>query len=134
MPNHPKIALEMLDIYRVKADNSRIQADIRLREDLPEKIWPIRVLENLLNTVEGLEYFCDGCFVGFLFPMRVLVTISHTHTPSRHRLRRKPGFINPVIHSSINPLIQLINLLSEILGIVCDPLLALINKVIKLRV
>lgn len=55
MPNHPKIALEMLDIYRVKADNRRIQADIRLREDLPEKIWPIRVLENLLNTVEGLK-------------------------------------------------------------------------------
>ncbi len=64
----PNIALEVLHVHGVKADDRREQADISLGDGVAEEVWRDGGLlgEVGFDFVEGGEEGCYGLFVGFL--------------------------------------------------------------------
>ena len=80
MSNSPDIALEMLYINRIKADDSDVQADIRFGQFLAEQVSSRGFRKHILETVERLEEWEDVILV-------------------RHLSRCESTFIDP-IHQS----------------------------------
>lgn len=66
MPNIPDITLEVLDVNGVETNNGWKEADINLCKLCTKNIWSTRVLEYLLNAVEGAEKSFQMIFVYFL--------------------------------------------------------------------
>jgi len=89
--NIPEIGLEVLDVDRVEADDSRIQPNIRLRNLLPKIIRPRPLSQMLLRTIQRLKKRSNSLLVRLL-------------------RSREPTLINSVIDIIIRPLVSLFNL------------------------
>ena len=66
MADSSKIALEMLHVDCVEADDRGVHPDVELRHVLAEKIWTTIRSQHLLKLVEGTEDGDDVLVVDFL--------------------------------------------------------------------
>ena len=64
--NVPDVALEMLDIDWVKADDGGVQADISLCDLRAEVVRCCVLCKVFLSTIEGSEEGLNGFLIGFL--------------------------------------------------------------------
>ena len=62
----PDIALEMLDVYWIEADDGRVEADVCFGYRGAEVVGCGVLCEVRFDAVEGGEEGLDGFFVGFL--------------------------------------------------------------------
>lgn len=67
-PDIPDVTLEMLHVYGIEADDSRVEPDVRFR-DLGAEVEGFGVLgEVRFDAIKSAEEGCDSFFVGFLRP------------------------------------------------------------------
>lgn len=60
------IALEVLHVYSIEANDGRIQPHICLCGVLAVVVWAAGLRNVLLGTIEGCEKGLDGFLIGFL--------------------------------------------------------------------
>lgn len=61
-----EVALEVLDVDCVKADDGRVKTDVRFGQAVAEVVWPTRLLEIGLGAVKRSKELLDSGLVGFL--------------------------------------------------------------------
>ena len=66
MTNSSQIALEVLNIDRIKTNQSRIHSYIQLRKMIAEHIWTALVVNDFFQYVESTKHRYDGFVVVFL--------------------------------------------------------------------
>jgi hypothetical protein len=76
-----EIRLEMLNVYRIEADNGDEQAYINFREFVAKEIFPRRFGEDIFETVERLEQWEDIIFIRLLSTCET--TLVHTNCEIR---------------------------------------------------
>lgn len=92
-PDITEVALEVLHVDRVEADDRREQSDIRLGDGVAEEVRRSGELfgEVGFDPVEGAEEGCDGFFVGFLRGCEA-------------------GFVDAVVYVVVDPIVGFVDL------------------------
>jgi len=65
-PDVAQVALEVLHVDCVEADDGRVEADVGFCQAVAEVVWAAGLGKVCFGAVEGLEELCDGFFVGIL--------------------------------------------------------------------
>lgn len=114
-PDVPDIALEVLHVDRVEADERDVQADVGLGDLVAKVERPRRVLREVrFCAVQGGEEGLDVLLVG---------------------LGRgcEAGLVHAVVDEIVGPLVGIVNLLSQILRVEVDLFVLVFYEVIKLN-
>ena len=70
--NVTDVALEVLDVYNVEADDRSVEPNVGFGEAIAEIEASGTILEVGFGAVERIEERCDGPFVGVLFPWGII--------------------------------------------------------------
>lgn len=118
-PDIADIALEVLDVDGVEADDSRVQADVGLRDVGPVVVWPtvIRgvVGEMGFGVIERFEEGVDVFLVGFLGG-------------------GEAGFVHAVVDVVVGPIVGFVDFVLEGSGEEIDGFVLLGQQVVELGV
>ena len=66
MSDCTEIRFEMLNVYRIEADDGDEQANISFREFVAQEIFPRRFSKDVFETVEGFEKWEDVILIRLL--------------------------------------------------------------------
>ena len=96
--DHLQVALEDVDIGHVESDHRGIKANVRLGDVLAKEVRRVtRLAQVLLQPVQRFEKREEVCFVHFL-------------------RRGKADLVDAVVDRVVNPLVHLVNLLTQVFG------------------
>lgn len=95
------VALEVLDVHDVEADDRCVETDVRFGDRLPEVVWACLfgglIFQVGFRLVEGGEELADGFLVGFL-------------------RGGEAGFVDPVVDVVVSPFVGGLDLGAEVGG------------------
>lgn len=110
----PDVALEVLDVDGVEADDGHVQAHVDLGQRLAEPVGPVPLLgEVLLSAVQGREEGDHVALVGLVGG-------------------GEPGLVDAVVDAFVDPGVGLLDVLLQLLGVQGDGTVLFLNEVVKL--
>lgn len=121
-PDVAQVALEVLHVHDVEADDGRVQSDVGLRDVLAEVVWTCGRGQVFLDPVERVEELRDGFLVSGLRSAGRLVRVTQGSLEGRGRrrraasLRRKTRLVHAVVDIVIHPPVRTFDVLLQILG------------------
>jgi hypothetical protein len=108
------VALEVLNVDGVEADDGCEEADVLLCQAVAEVEWAAGFCEICFCAVEGGEERCDGFFVRFLGSRLWLVRI-YGDCGWQH-IRSKARFVDTIVDVVVSPLVSFLDLGLQVLG------------------
>jgi len=109
VPDHAS-TFEMASVNGIVSNNCRVQADIRLGQGVADEV--VFAFEDVVEPSQGLVERFELSLVSLL-------------------LGRKAALVDSVIHCVVDPFVQLVDLLGQVLGVVRDALVLLIDEIVE---
>jgi hypothetical protein len=126
------VALEVLHVDGVEADNRCEKADVLFCEAVAEVVRTAGLGEVLFRTIQGLEELGDSLLVGFLGAVRTLVqsweVMAQEGVPSKARL------IDTIVDVIVSPFVRLLDLGLQVLRKQNHVLVLVVQEVVELGV
>lgn len=122
------IALEVLDVYRVEADDGGEKADISLSQPITKVKWTFRFFKVRLRMVEGLEQGVDVFLVGLLCSGSRSVSDASIE---KIDIRCKARLIHAVVDVVVSPFIRLHDLSLQVFGKQVNSLVLLRQEMVE---
>ena len=113
------IALEMLHINWIEANDSSIKANVRFSDIGTKIVWSSMFSEMSFGAVESNEKGFHGLLISFLgssssqLMVENLMRNSKKSRDLRTSLRSKPRFVYAIIYIIVGPAVYLFNLISQ---------------------
>ena len=123
------VALKVLHIDGVEADDGCEEADVLLCEAVAEVEWTAGLGKVCFRTIQGFEELGDGLLVGFLGANRMLVWIldvmAWQEVPGKTRL------VDTVVDVIVSPLVRLLDLRLQVLRKKNHVLVLVVQQVVE---
>lgn len=110
------VALEMLHIDRVEADDGSVESHIRLRDVLAEIVGCGVLRQVSLCPVQRRKEGSDRLLVGILGPTNSVSMCHHHRAGKLAILLCESGLVDSVVNVVVSPLIRFFYLILEIFG------------------
>jgi len=127
-----EVALEVLNVYGVEADDCCEEANILLCDAVAEVEGTAGSGEICFRPVKGLEELRDGFLICLLSAAGVLVSIWNGR--ALYDIRSKAGFVDTVVDVVVSPLVSLLDLRLQILRKQNHVLVLVVQQVVELSV
>jgi hypothetical protein len=127
-----EVALKVLDVDGVEADDGCEEADVLLCQAVAEVERAVGLCEVCFCAIKRGEERCDGLFVRFLGSRWWLVRIYGNC--GWQNIRSKARFVDTIVDVVVSPLVSFLDLGLQVLGKENNVLVLVIEQVVKLGV
>lgn len=128
----PDVALEMLHIHGVEADDGRIEAHVRFGDMGTEVVWRSMFSKVGFSSIERGEEGFDRFSVGFLCPVAGFsILVESSQGNDEGSLRGEPRLVDTIVDVIVRPIIRSFDFFPQILGKQVDFLIFFWNDVVK---
>lgn len=113
--DHPDVALEVLHVDGVEPDDGGEQPHVGFSESVTSKVLlpvGVAIIENGFNPVQVLKH------IGTLLVVHLLSG-------------GEPGLVHPIVDVVVDPAVELVDLLLQVLGVQVDLLVFVVDQVVE---